>query len=334
MKAKFSLEDAEFAALQTPGLSFAGAHQIWQDVSKRLNFQFGTLEDARTGDPREFLAEPIPEQPPSEEVLRLATSASNALADKLCPGRHLAQRAILDPTDRVSPDQKILKALKNSGDPMVMKSLTADERMVFDGCRQIEKAITGPYFGDGPFKAGEYRVFRQERLWLPNSGKPGFLAHWGEPNVVFRFGQKAMVAKYKVLPGDVTGPADDAELLDLAILVAGRYEPLAMVATVVIQPLVTLTPEIKEYALSDLEAAYKAMVARITASNHPNAVRTPGEVQCKSCKAVGVCRENAAWRAAQAPPPQPEIQLTAGKPPQKRKQNEQPKPQLHSQANP
>lgn len=308
MKQKFALTDADLTVLQTPGLPAESANKIWQDVCKRVGCQFTTLEDAKTGDPREFLAEPVAPEPPGDEVLMVATSADNALEDSLCAGRNLAQRGIPDhpATADSLTEQRILRALADSGNMANMKPpLSASEREMFDKCRQIEKAIAGPFFGEGPFKSGEYRVFRQERLWLPNSGKPGFFAHWGEPHAVFRVGTKALVVQYKVLAGDVVDVSanrllrDWTVLADLAVLVAGHYAPLDMVAVVIIEPLVTTSPEIVSYTLFDLEEAYKHMVARITVSNNPQSPRTPGEVQCKSCKAVGRCVENAAWMTAQ-----------------------------------
>jgi len=307
MKTKFSLTNDDLMVLQTPGLPAESANQIWHGVCKRVGCQFATLEDAKTGDPREFLAEPAAPEPPGEEVVKVATSADNALVDSLCAGRNLAQRGIFDTHASNTSEQRILAALANkpSGTGEELRALNASEREVWESCRQIEKVVTGPFFGDGPFKTGEWRVFRQERIWLPNSGKPGFLAHWGEPHAVFKVGDKALIVQYNVLNADVLSDWRKMQLLDLVVLVAGHYAPLDRVSTVVIQPLVTQTPEIVTYELSSIEDSYKDMIRRISASNHPGATRTPGEVQCKSCKAVGTCNENRVWRAAQQPPVAP-----------------------------
>jgi len=303
MKLKFSLSDAELSRLQSPGLASTFAHQIWQAVCQRVGCQFATLEDAQTGNPHEFIAEPVVPEPPGDDVLKVATSAENALYDQLCPGRNLAQRGIPDGETSIdaSMEKRILRALADSGQMANMKPpLSSAEREVFDKCRNIEKAVAGPFFGDGPFKSGEYRVFRQERLWLPNSGKPGFFAHWGEPHAVFRVGTRALVVQYNLLLGsDTDDLCDHRERLDLIVLVAGHYAPLKQVSTVVIEPHVTESPEVVTYELSAIEDSYKDMVRRIAASNRPGAVRTPGEVQCKSCKAVGKCNENRVWRDGQ-----------------------------------
>lgn len=169
---------------------------------------------------------------------------------------------------------------------------------MFDSCREIEKKVVGAFFGDSPL---DYRVFRHERLWLPNSGKPGFIAHSGEPDVVFRAGTKALVADYKVLTGDVADASSNMQLRDLAVLVAGSYAPLDQVATVIIQPLVTHSPEVALYTLPDLERAFAELVARVKASNDPKSPRVAGEVQCKFCRARSTCPEFNRWQGSILP---------------------------------
>ncbi len=307
MKVKFKLLPNELLELMAcwEQQNTAQAEVLWKAACQRVGAQFETLDDAKSPDPHEFLAEPIAAVPvpePSEDVRKGATSASNALADSLCPGRHLAQRGIPEPpaSEDASTGHRIHAALANkpSGSGDELQKLTLAERDMFDSCREIEKKIAIQFFGDSP---QDYRVFRHDRLWLPNSGKPGFLSHSGEPDVVFRAGTKALVADYKVLTGDVADASSNMQLRDLAVLVAGHYAPLDQIATVIIQPLVTHSPEVALYTLPDLERAYGELVARVKASNDPKSPRVAGEVQCKFCRAVGRCKENAVWRAAQLP---------------------------------
>ncbi len=298
VKQKYQLTGSELAALHSVG-ALAGAETIWRDVCKRVGCVYETLEDAKTGDARDFLAEPIAAVV-NEDVRKGCTSASNALADTLCAGRHLAQAGIPEPpsSEDASTGQRIHAALAESGNRQLMESLSVSERDMFDSCRDIEKKLVLQFFGDAN---QEYRVFRHERLWLPNSGQPGFIAHSGEPDVVFRAGTKALVIDYKVLTGDVADAPSNMQLRDLAVLVAGTYAPLDQVATAIVQPLVTHSPEMCLYTLDDLSRAFTELVARVRASNDPKSPRVAGAKQCQFCKAKVGCAEYNRWAGSMLP---------------------------------
>lgn len=304
VKQLFKLTHDELMAVMAAFEKRSGVEPLWRGICKRVGCSYETVEDAKSGDPHDFLAEPVSAVAAvaiSEDVRKGATSASNALADSLCPGRHLAQKGLPEPerSEDAQMGTRIHNALaKESG---VLSALSLAERDMFDSCRDIEHKIVAQFFGGEPETAKGYRVFRHERLWLPNSGKPGFFAHSGEPDAVFRMGTKALVADYKVLTGDVADASSNQQLRDLAVLVAGAYPPLDQVATVIIQPLVTHSPEVCLYTLDDLTRAYGEMVGRVKASNDPKSPRVAGEVQCKFCKAKTKCPEFNRWQGSLIP---------------------------------
>lgn len=216
------------------------------------------------------------------------TSASNALADSLCEGRHQAQAGLPDePGPYAESGRKVHAALaQNNERPFDMGSLTLAERETFDACREIEKKLVLQYFGENH---PPMRVFREERYWAKIKHGERLLEHSGQPDVVFRAGTKALICEYKTLAGDVPVSPKNLQLRDQAVLVRGNFVPTDEIAVAVIQPMVTRTPTLCVYSKDDLDTAAKEMIARVKASNTPGAKRTAGEVQCKYCKARKTC---------------------------------------------
>jgi hypothetical protein len=229
------------------------------------------------------------------------TSASNAAADAACPGRHLAQRGIPEPPKSADASHGTLihQALAATGDDGVtLKKLSLEQREVFDACRDIEKRIVSGYLGD---TKDPVRVWRHERSWT--KVQPQNYMHSGEADVIYRCGNRAIIADYKTLAGDVQDSPRNLQLRDLAVLVRGALVTVTEVATLIIQPFVTHTPEVCVYGKEDLDKAQAEMFARIIASNDPNSQRVAGEAQCQFCLAAnGHCLENQKWASQIAPP--------------------------------
>lgn len=231
------------------------------------------------------------------------TSASNALADSLCPGRHLAQAGIPEgnPGADAHSGAKIHKALANSQDRGHMETLTLPERETFDTIRDIERKVAGQYFGE---KYEPMRVFREERYWLwfkRDAGSPE-VWHSGQPDVVMRSGVKALILEYKTLAGDVPDSPRNLQLRDQAVLVRAHFKIVSEVATAVIQPFVTHTPELCLYTSEDLDRATAEMFERVLNSNDPTSRRFAGKAQCQFCRAVGQCVEYQKWAGQMSAP--------------------------------
>lgn len=230
------------------------------------------------------------------------TSASNAAADMLCPGRHLAQKGL--PDDH-SPDAEhgriIHKALFDSSETKNLTALSVEQRDIFDSCREIEKKIVQQYFGANH---GPMRVWREQRYWARIPAVDGQLdnlfSHSGAADVVFVADQKALICDYKTLAGDVQESARNQQLRDLAVMIA-RHHLSNEAATAIIQPLVTHSPELCIYVKEDIDRAEKDMIQRVRFSNNPNSPRSAGEVQCKFCKAKHKCAEYNRFAGALVP---------------------------------
>jgi hypothetical protein len=218
------------------------------------------------------------------DVRRGATSASNALADSLCQARHQRQKGIPHVDSEYSEHgQQIHAALASTLD---LHSLTLEQRETFDRHREIEKKLILQMFPDES-GARPIKVFREERFWCLVDGK---WEHSGQADLVVRRGNQALIMDYKSLPGDVPEASNNRQLRELAVLVKGTLL-VDEVATVINQPLVTMSPEVCVYTAEDLKSAEEEMWVKVRNSNAAAPAANAGEVQCKFCRAKRVCPE-------------------------------------------
>lgn len=238
---------------------------------------------------------------------RGSTSASNAQSDLLCPGRHLAQRGIphVDSKDTLF-GQRIHNALAKRDSA----GLSLEEADIYESCTSIEGKVVREFYGSA-VPANELRSWPEQRFWIqfqaqfppPHpSQKPELRVyeHSAKPDRVYRHGPKLLILEYKTLAGDVADSPRNLQLRDQGVVCQGHF--LAdEVGAVIIQPLVTHTPEIVLYQKADLDRAKQELFARVVASNDPRSARVPGEVQCKFCLAKTKCLEYQRWAGAMVP---------------------------------
>jgi hypothetical protein len=232
------------------------------------------------------------------------TSASNAAADGLCPGRHQAQRGIAQSeSDDASHGRAIHLALQKQ-DPA---GLDFAQTETYDACQKIFERELRKIFGVNYDRA---TVWREVRLHVtvpalpdPRSGQPtAFYPHSGQLDCFVIVDKSAVVIEWKTLPGDIPAAAKNEQIRDQIVLLARQPQyPLQEVIGLVIQPLVTHSPEPVLYTLTDIAEAEKRMFARVIASNAPNAPRVAGETQCKYCLAKPTCREYQTFAGALVP---------------------------------
>lgn len=216
------------------------------------------------------------------------TSASNALADELCPGRHLAQKGIPDLS--TSDDAAFGTAIHNAmagikPDPKSeIIPLTTEQEGIVDSMQAIEKKVLSVFF---PSVAGVVEPpMREQRLWIAWANG---LKHSGQVDVAYLIGYRALIGEYKSLPGDVPTSPNNLQLRDQAVLMATNIPGLKEIGVYVNQPLVTHSPEITIYQVADLDRARDDLYRRVAASNTKGAHRVAGELQCKFCLARSTC---------------------------------------------
>ena len=225
-----------------------------------------------------------------------ATSASNAQADSLCAGRHLAQRGLPEVRGPWSETGSRIHAALHVGKP---DGLSLEEVETFDACRSVEAKLVEQYFGAAA-ASGAMKVWREERAWTRFQDESGQWQHSGKPDVVYRLLNKCLVLEYKTLSGDVAESPRNMQLRDQAVLVRGTLL-LDEVGVAVIQPLVTHSPTICFYDREELDRAAAELFARTKASNDPKSARSPGPAQCNYCLAKTHCLEYQRWAGGSVP---------------------------------
>lgn len=238
---------------------------------------------------------------------RGCTSASNAQADLLCPGRHLAQKGIPHEESKDAAFGRRIHEALAKRDPA---GLTVDEADIYESCASIEGKVVREFYG-AAIDPKELRSWPEQRFWivfqtqLPAvhpAQKPETrnYEHSGQPDRVYRYGQRLLVIEYKTLAGEVADSPRNLQVRDQAVICQGHFMA-DEVGAVVIQPLVTHTPEIVLYRKEDLDRAKAELFARVVGSNDPRSVRVPGDVQCKFCLAKKKCLEYQRWAGAMVP---------------------------------
>jgi len=234
---------------------------------------------------------------------RGGTSASNAQADSLCPGRHLAQRGLPETSNGDASYGTRIHAALSTQDP---SNLTLEERETYDACLAIEAEQVKKFFG-AEF-AKDVKTIRENggetRRWVKVpavAGGPIVFEHSCQCDVVHRTVQRALIVEYKTLAGDVPVSSKNLQLRDQQCLVRGSLLIQGDIGVVVVQPFVTRNPDICVYTAEDTMQATLEMFDRIRASNNPKSLRVAGEDQCKYCRAKFHCLEYQQWASAMVP---------------------------------
>jgi hypothetical protein len=225
------------------------------------------------------------------------TSASSAEADSLCAGRHLAQKAV-PLSDNGSKDaehgQLVHDALAGKADGA---TLDHEQLAIYDQCKAIETKLVADYFGPIPLTQ-----LREQRFWIQFHVSNGSdIRHSGQADYVARCGIKALIIDYKSLYGDTAESPRNMQLRDLACLVRNHFVLVNEVAVAIVQPLVTMEPELCVYGETELWRALTEMERRVIRSNQPDSERVAGEVQCKFCRAKAHCLEYQQWVGTMLP---------------------------------
>ncbi len=218
---------------------------------------------------------------------RGCTSASNAQADALCAGRHLAQQGLPDETSDDAAFGIAIHAALATGDST---KLTPEQFSIYESCQDITGNLIRDTFGPD---ASKVKDFTEQRLWCIVNKQ---FEHSGKPDLVARHGGVGLIIEFKCLPGEVGDSAWNQQLRDQAVLAAGHYL-LDEVHVAIVQPLVTQSPSLCRYDKAALKQAEAEMFARVIASNDPQAKRVAGPEQCKFCLARHVCSTRAEYLA-------------------------------------
>ena len=226
------------------------------------------------------------------------TSASSALADSLCQGRHLAQKGLPEPVrDKTDAEFgiKVHTALELS-DPRMLNSAELD---AYEECKYVERAALKKYFGRTDIKHST----SEHRLWMDIEDKEGILWHSGRLDKWYRHADRALIVEYKTLRGEVEDSTTNMQLRDQAVLLNYNERLLSEIAVTVAQPPASVPPVVTVYGGLDLLQATHDMQLRVIRSNERESWmnRVAGPIQCQFCIAKMECRQYAQWKSQQLP---------------------------------
>lgn len=218
------------------------------------------------------------------------TSASNAQADALCPGRHLAQKGLPEEESTASAFGDATHEAWAGGS----SDLTLTQERLLERAEEREKQVLAEY------QVEPNQVDREIRLWAMFNG----LKHSGQCDRLYLDSKRklAVISDLKSLRGTVPESSQNLQLRDLAVLVWLNCEA-DTVLVFINQPLIGGSQQVTKYTTEQLAQSWSYMRNRITNSNNPESKRVAGEVQCKFCRARGTCPEALEWAESLMPVP-------------------------------
>lgn len=233
------------------------------------------------------------------------TSASSASADRLCHGRHNAQKDIPEEASKDADfGDAVHRLLAMSEHPDLAGAVaasTSEVRATFEQCQEIEMMVVEKFFGNLVPK----QVVRERRMWIGWKYPTGEQYHSGKFDLLVIEPPKALIVDYKSLWGDVEESPSNEQLRDLVCLVAHQDPTLQEIGVAIIQPKVTRDPSICVYDKLSIARATKEMRLRVKLNHEPDAKRIPGDIQCRFCRARPSCKEWMAWSGAELPAERP-----------------------------
>lgn len=203
------------------------------------------------------------------------TSASNAAADRLCPGRFLAQRGMPELPEQQETSSGIRIHAWLEGKP---QPLDPAELELAEGIREKCDGVLRNQFPQG------CKLEFERRLWL----RLGAKLHSGKPDVLAHDNASILILDYKTGWGFVPESDSNQQLRDLAVLAWENYG-IAPVRVAKLQR--NDIPYLCEYNAEALERSKFELFHRVEACHQENAPRVAGPMQCQYCRFRPKCPE-------------------------------------------
>lgn len=241
------------------------------------------------------------------------TSASNALADRLCRGRHQAQR---DLPDLPSTDEReagaVIHALWTGHDPA--RKPTAEETEQAERLREQEQSLVEEFFGT---RQDLVRLV-ERRLWheFPAGGvdpELRILKTSGQFDVALirPESHRALILDGKSGWLPVTPNPSNLQLRRLAVLL-WRQLDCEEIGVGILKPFARPAP-LCVYSVPDLERSLRELEEDVRQSHDPQASRTAGEEQCRYCRARESCPTRLTWLSAGLPSSWPTLPMVSAR---------------------
>lgn len=238
-------------------------------------------------------------------------SASGVEAMLLCRGKWALESTIAvqdDSSDESRSGDRIHTYMAGAFALDESPLLNDDEERVAEKFQADEAALVEEFIGDPLI------TLREERLWIYDSRinpEPPHHVFSGKPDAVFIGEDAILIVDYKSgWLGATPGPRNP-QLRALVVLVNARFK--AMGRPIYVAALLRAgKPSVAKYEAGDIAAAVAELRDTVAAGTDRLAPRTPGEKQCRYCRAKAVCPEfNAAMTALAAIETRTELDLPA-----------------------
>ena len=229
------------------------------------------------------------------------TSASNALADRLCPGRYQAQRDLPElPVSEEGDSGAVIHALWTGTEPR--REPSSDERDKAEALREQEASVRRKFFRT---TEGLMRLV-ERRIWH------AFAASTDEPEgrtvktsgqfdvaLVHPESRRALICDGKSGWLPVPPNPSDLQLRRLAALLWLEID-CEEIAVCILKPFGKTEPPCV-YTVSDLQRSVAEMEEDVRRSHDPEARRKAGLEQCRYCRAREECPARLGWLSAALP---------------------------------
>jgi hypothetical protein len=229
------------------------------------------------------------------------SSASNALADRLCRGRYQAQIHLPElPRSEQSEAGTVIHALWTGTEPP--REPKPDEAEKAEALREQEARAAEEFF-----RPGNSRVrIVERRLWhefpaVSDDPKRGTLKTSGQFDValVHPESRRALLCDGKSGWLPVTPNPSNLQLRRLAALLWLQLDSRE-IGVCILKPFGRMEPPCV-YTVADLRRSVSEMEEDVRQSHAPNPPRTAGEEQCRYCRAREGCPARLAWLSAALP---------------------------------
>jgi len=237
------------------------------------------------------------------------SSASNALADRLCRGRHQAQVDLPElPRSDLGEAGTVIHALWTGTEPP--REPRADEMEKAAALGEQEVRVAEEFFptGDGLVRIVERRLWHEFPA-MSNDPARGTLKTSGRFDValVHPESRRALICDGKSGWLPVTPNPSNLQLRRLAALLWLQLDS-AEIGVCILKPVGKREPPCV-YNVPDLRRSVSELEEDVRQSHAPDARRTAGEEQCRYCRAREGCPTRLAWLATALPAAFPPLPL-------------------------
>ena len=162
--------------------------------------------------------------------------------------------------------------------------LTSEELWLAMRCREQAVSVEEMFMAAHILDNEQIERIPEKRIWFRGD------LFSGEPDVVLKHRNRALIIDYKTGSGDVESAEENMQLRALTVLVTAADPKITEVTTAIVQPLAG-KPSVCTYTWDHILKATEEIVELVHTIEQPGHPRTPSEKACKYCKARFTCKE-------------------------------------------